>query len=141
MKLGIPGALVGGLLAALVGAAIWAAVTVTTQYQIGFMAIGVGIFAGLGVRYLGGGSGSTYGVLGAVFALIGCALGNILSAIAFIAANDGAPFMEALGQFDWSRSIDLLTATSSPMDFVFYAIAVYEGFKFGPVAEDVPVAD
>ena len=141
MKLGIPGALVGGLLAALIGAAIWAAVTVTTHYQIGFMAIGVGILAGLGVRYLGGGSGSTYGVLGAVFALIGCALGNILSAIAFIAANDGAPFMEALGQFDWSRSIDLLTATSSPMDFVFYAIAVYEGFKFGPVAEDVPVAD
>lgn len=138
MKLGIPGALVGGLLAALIGAAIWAAVTVITNFQIGFMAIGVGILAGLGVRHLGGGSGPIYGILGAVFALIGCALGNILTAIGFIAADQGVAFMEALSGFDWSLSLDLLTATSSAMDFVFYAIAVYEGFKFAPVPTDAP---
>jgi hypothetical protein len=141
MRLGIPGALIGGLTAAVVGAAIWAAITVTTQFQIGFMAIGVGILAGLAVRYFGGGSGPVFGILGALFALVGCALGNLLSGISFIATEEGLPFFEALSQFDWSQSLDLLSAMTSAMDFVFYAIAVYEGFKFGPVPDESAVTD
>ena len=39
-------AIVGGLLATLISAIIWAVVTVATQYQIGYMAIGVGLFVG-----------------------------------------------------------------------------------------------
>ena len=38
---------VGGLLAALLGAGIWAGVTVATEYQIGWMAVGIGFLVGL----------------------------------------------------------------------------------------------
>lgn len=136
MKFGIPGAVVGGLVAALVGAAIWAAVTVSTGYQIGWMAVGVGFLVGFVVRLTGGGSSTIYGVVGAVFALLGCALGNLFSGIGFIAAEQQTGFMEALGAFDWSKSIDLLTAMSSPMDLLFYGIALYEGFKFGRAPDE-----
>ena len=46
----LPPGVVAGLGAAIVGAAIWAAITAATDYQIGFMAIGVGFLAGFAVR-------------------------------------------------------------------------------------------
>ena len=49
-------ALIGGVVAALVGAALWAVITVTTGYQIGFMAIGVGFLVGLTVGHVGKGT-------------------------------------------------------------------------------------
>ncbi|MFZ5951772.1 MAG: hypothetical protein ACOYXC_13765, partial [Candidatus Rifleibacteriota bacterium] len=44
-----------GLVAALISAVIWAVVTYATNYQIGWMAIGVGVFVGLAVRQFGKG--------------------------------------------------------------------------------------
>ena len=58
--------LVGGAGAALLGAVIWAAVTVMTGYQIGWMAVGVGFLAGYGVRKFGQGVDTIFGVVGAV---------------------------------------------------------------------------
>ena len=44
-----------GLVASVVGAAVWAVVTIATEYQIGFMAIGVGYLVGIAVRIGGKG--------------------------------------------------------------------------------------
>jgi hypothetical protein len=44
-----------GLAAAILGAIIWAVVTVTTKYQIGYMAIGVGALVGFALRIGKGG--------------------------------------------------------------------------------------
>ena len=73
------GAIIGGLLGAVIGAGAWAGITIATQYQIGFMAIGVGILVGWLVRKLGHGMTPAYGVIGAVFALLGCLAGNLLT--------------------------------------------------------------
>jgi hypothetical protein len=67
-----------GLAAAIVGAVIWAVITVTTDHQIGWMALGVGALVGFALRI--GNGGKAFGILGALFALFGCVLGNYFSA-------------------------------------------------------------
>jgi len=49
-----------GLAAAIVGAIIWAVVTVTAKYQIGWMAVGVGAFVGFALRIGNGGKLSAF---------------------------------------------------------------------------------
>ena len=127
----LPAAIVGGLVAALVGALVWALVTVTTKFQIGFMAVGVGFLVAWAVRTLGKGRTQLFGIVGGVFALLGCILGNLLSACGFIAADRGQPVvsvaLKVLG--DPSLAMSLLQASFNGMDLLFYAIAVYEGYK------------
>jgi hypothetical protein len=59
------GGFLAGAVAALVGAGVWALVTVLTGYQIGFMAIGVGFLVGLAVQFAGKGINKIFGVMGA----------------------------------------------------------------------------
>jgi hypothetical protein len=115
--------------AAVAGAAAWAAITVVTEYQIGFMAIGVGFLVGYAVRIAGKGVSTPFGVVGAVFSLIGCGLGNLLTVSAFIAADEGVGIFEVLAQLDLDATMELMVATFSPIDLLFYAIAVYYGYS------------
>jgi hypothetical protein len=124
----IPGIL-AGLAAALVGAVIWAVITVTTKYQIGFMAIGVGFLVGYAVRTVGRGSGKEFGIAGAVLALLGCVLGNLLSACGFIAHENSLSVWAVISSLNLQAMADIIGATFDGMDLLFYAIAIYEGFK------------
>ncbi|WDI43251.1 hypothetical protein [Bremerella sp. P1] len=132
----LPLAIIGGAIAAVVGAAIWATVTLLTGYQIGFMAIGVGFLVGIAVRLAGQGGSPAFGVVGALFALFGCVLGNFLTVIGVIADGAGVGFFEALISFNYAHTFEVLYATFSPMDLLFYGIAIYEGFKFGTMEEE-----
>lgn len=125
-------ALIGGFLASVVAALIWALITYVTHFQIGFMAIGVGILVGFAVKYFGNGMSSTFGVVGAVFSLFGCLLGNILTAIIGASLSDGIPILTIVSAFVTSPGIiiEILKETFSPIDLLFYGIAVYEGFRF-----------
>ena len=118
-----------GLVAALVGAAAWAGITVATGYQIGFMAIGVGILVGYAVRVAGKGVTSLFGVVGAALSLLGCALGNLLAVTAIAAANDGVSLLDALPQLTPQLVQELMVTFFSPMDLLFYGIALYEGYR------------
>ena len=118
-----------GAAAALAGAATWAAITVATEYQIGFMAVGVGFLVGYAVRIAGKGISMPFGVVGAVFSLIGCGVGNLLTVSAFIAADEGVGIFEVLGQLDLTTIQEIMIATFSPIDLLFYAIAVYYGYS------------
>jgi len=125
----LPLALVAGAGAAIVGAAVWAGVTVATEYQIGFMAIGIGFLVGFAVRSLGKGITSTFGLLGATLSLLGCALGNLLTVTAIVAKQEGVAFLDALSQLDAELAAKLMGAFFSPMDLLFYLIALYYGYK------------
>jgi hypothetical protein len=124
-------AVLAGFFAALVGAVLWAVITVALKAQIGFMAIGVGLLVAWAVRTLGKGSSPTYGVIGAVFALFGCVLGNLLAACGFLATGQGAPLGGVTLRVLSSPSLafGLLQATFNAMDVLFDAIAAYEGYK------------
>ncbi len=122
-------AVAAGLAAALVGAALWAGVTLASGYQIGFMAVGVGFLVGLVVRVAGKGISPPFGVVGAVCSLLGCALGNLLAVVAIVADSEGVPFGSVLGQLSSDVIAELMVATFNPMDLLFYGIAIYEGYR------------
>jgi hypothetical protein len=118
-----------GAVAALAGAALWAVITVFTGYQIGFMAVGIGFLVGWAVRAAGKGVDKSFGIAGAVLALLGCLVGNLLAMVGFVARQEGIPFFDLLSRLDVSVAIELMKASFSPIDLLFYGIAVYEGYR------------
>ena len=94
------------------------------------MAVGVGILVGFAVRIAGKGLDQSYGIVGAALALLGCALGNILTYTYFIAVDEGVAFMDIFSQLTVGITISLLGATFEAMDVLFYGLAVYCGYKY-----------
>ncbi len=127
-----------GFVASLTGAGVWALVTVVTEYQIGWMAVGIGVLVGFSIRLAGKGIDQTFGIAGAALALIGCVVGNVLTMTYFIAANEGMSFMDILVQLDIAITYELLASTFEIIDVLFYGMAVYFGYKyaFRQVSED-----
>ena len=125
----LPLAIGFGFFAMLAGALLWAAITVVTEYQIGYMAIAIGFLVGFAIRYGGKGFDQIFGISGAVLSLIGCALGNLLSTVGFIGNENGISYFEVLEQLDMALVSELMTITFSPMDILFYGIALYYGYK------------
>jgi antitoxin component YwqK of YwqJK toxin-antitoxin module len=120
---------VGGLAAAIVAALLWALITVSTTYQIGYMAIGVGLFVGVGVRIFGAGVDEYFGIVAAGLALFGCALGNVLSQLAFAANEQAMSYWEALGYLNIDLITTLLKDGFHPMDLLFYGLAVSAAYR------------
>jgi len=121
---------VGGVVAAAIGAGIWAIITALTNFQIGWMAVGVGFLVGHAVRISGKGIDKTFGAVGAVLSLLGCVLGNLLTACILISKHEHIPFLQLLPRLNPQIAIELIRATFHPMDLLFYGIAVYEGYRF-----------
>lgn len=127
----LPLAILAGLAASIIAAVIWAAITYATNFQIGFMAIGVGFLVGYTVNYFGKGFSVSFGIVGASFALFGCLAGNLLTS--FIALSQLEESSAAIVLFAFLASpgiiVDIMKETFSPIDLLFYAIAIYEGYK------------
>jgi len=119
-----------GLAASLAGAGIWAAVTIVTEYQIGWIAIGIGFVVGYAVRLAGKGLDQTFGIVGGALALVGCALGNVIIITYYVALSENSAFMDIFTQLDLAITFDMLTSTFEIMDVVFYGIAIYFGYKY-----------
>jgi hypothetical protein len=124
-----------GLAAAIIGAIIWAVVTVTANAQIGWMALGVGAFVGFALRI--GNGGKLYGILGAFLALFGCILGNYLSLVAFASAEQQVPFFTMLNHADPAKVISAMWEDFVSASVLFYAIAAYEGYKFSAIRPSI----
>lgn len=122
--------IVGGLIAAVIGAAIWAAVTVITDFQIGWMAVGIGFLVGYAVRITGKGISKSFGYVGAILALASCFAGNLFSICAIISKQEAIPFFHLVTRLNPQIILDIMKTTFSPIDLLFYGIAVYEGYRF-----------
>jgi antitoxin component YwqK of YwqJK toxin-antitoxin module len=123
-------AIIGGVLATLASAVIWAAVTVATGMQIGYMAIGVGLAVGYTIQFFGAGIDKKFGYFGAALSLLGCLLGNLLSQVGFIANQESLGYFETLTYLNPALILSIFVESFSPMDLLFYGIATYEGYKF-----------
>lgn len=121
---------VTGFIAAMIGAGIWAGVSVATEYQIGWMAVGIGFMVGFAVRYAGKGITPVFGTVSAVMSLLGCAVGNLLTYTWFIAISEGMAFMDVASQLNFSIVMDIMTSTFAFMDILFYGLAAYFGYKY-----------
>lgn len=126
-----------GLVAALAGAAAWAVLTAVTNYKLGLVAVGIGLLVGYAMAR----SGSTDSRLpyaGAVVALLGCFVGDVLTDAHGLATAVNALGGDQVSMFTVLRKMledprffgDVYKAGFRGMDVLFYAIAAYEGFKF-----------
>jgi hypothetical protein len=70
-------AIVAGLLAALLGAGIWAAVVKMTEYEVGWVAWGVGALVGFAMSKFTEQRSVQLGVYAAVLAVLGLAIGKV----------------------------------------------------------------
>lgn len=120
---------VGGLVAVVISAILWAVISVIFGSQSAYMAIGVGFLVGTGVRLAGRGIDPPFGIVGAVLALFGCVLGNLLASAIFIARAFELTFMQVVGTMNLAIIIDVLRATFSPIDLLFYGLALYVGYR------------
>jgi hypothetical protein len=123
--------LIGGFIAMLVSAIVWGAVTYFTEYQIGWLAVGVGFLVGVAIKFFGRGKTLIFGISGATLALIGCLLGNLMFYAGIIAREQSSSFLEVFFFFlvTPAAAIEVFTIASGFMDLVFYALAAYAGFS------------
>lgn len=121
---------IGGGVAMLVGAILWGVITYVTEYQIGYMAIGVGFLVGIAVRFFGKGKTPIYGISSAALALLGCVLGNLFFYSGFIAREEGVAFLEVFFFFLFSPVdlIELFVIAFDFMDILFYVLAAWVGY-------------
>lgn len=123
--------LLGGGFAMLVGAIVWGAITYFTEYQIGWLAIGVGFLVGIAIKFFGRGKSMLFGISGAILALIGCLLGNLIFYSGIIAREEGASFLNVFFFLlvNPAAIIEVFTIAFDFMDLIFYALAAYAGFS------------
>lgn len=123
--------LIGGGIAMLVSAIVWGAITYFTEYQIGWMAIGVGFLVGIAVKFFGRGKSMIFGISSAVLALVGCILGNLIFYSGVIAREESASFLQVffLLLLSPAAAIEVFTIAFGFMDILFYGLAAYAGFS------------
>lgn len=122
--------IVAGILSSIVGAGLWATITILTDYQIGWIAIGIGYVVGFSIRLAGKGIDPVFGIAGGFLSIVGCALGNLGIISYYVAAQEGMPLLDLLSQLNPQIAFAMLASTFEVMDAVFYAIAAYFGYKY-----------
>jgi hypothetical protein len=126
LALGILGGGAGGFL----GAVAWALFTYYTEYQIGWLAIGIAFLVGFGFSRLGRGFERVFGILGGLTALLSVLLGNFLASLGFLAKAFEVSYFEMLLGFNYAMFFELMAETFHPMDLLFYGMAVYFGYRY-----------
>jgi uncharacterized membrane protein YsdA (DUF1294 family) len=121
--------LAGGAVGALIGAVLWAAITAASHFQIGFMAVGVGLLTGYGVRTLGKGIDPIFGYAGAVLSLLGCVAGNILAVMIVVSTQQHIPFAALASHMTPQLAWRMLAADFNVIDVVFYGLGLYYGYR------------
>ncbi len=125
------GGFIAGIIGALVGAGIWAAATVMTEYQIGFLAIGIGFLVGWLVNLVGKGVTPMFGVMAAILSLLGCVVGSLFILVHSISVQNGTDHLTALANLDLDFAAQRMKDTFRPMDLLFYALAAMQGYRSG----------
>src|SRR5688500_564986 len=78
-------AVAGGLLAAIVGGAVWGLIVILSDYEVGFVAWGIGFLAGFLVgRFAGWRKGASLQVIAIGSSLVGIVLGKYIAYVYFI---------------------------------------------------------
>ena len=117
-------------LAALVSTILWVVITATTKFQIGWMAVGIGFLVGICISHFGKNVETKYAVVGAIFAVLACVFGNIFAQCALAAEHEHVPFLGVLSHLTPSLATEILKEGFSPMDLLFYGLAIWAGYKY-----------
>ena len=138
----VPGAIGGGVGGAMIGAAIWWGLIRMTGYELGLVAIGVGVLAGLGVVKFGG-RGATMQIIGGLCAILGITVGKIAfyyvgfdeSVAQELMKESGVSLEQARQAIQMARDagvLDLgtyLKESMTAMSVIMIAFGLFEGWR------------
>ena len=128
-------AAVAGVVAAAAGAGVWYGIVVATDTMLGIVAIGVGFLVGKAVWFGAGKQGAAgLQIMGAVLALLAIIAGDYLTLNHWIRQSEELSFT---GWLTLTQFIEIYKSYlgETPMTFLFYGIAIYEGYIL-PKGED-----
>jgi prepilin signal peptidase PulO-like enzyme (type II secretory pathway) len=112
-------ALLGGLLAMILAAFLWTAVSLLFKYQISYMAAALGFAVAYAVRFFGAGISLRFRILSAILALLGTFLGNVLTEFTFYAQNEGLSIWGAMRQFTVLEVANFFLENTTLIDLFF----------------------
>jgi len=124
-----PLAVVSGCVAGVVSAILWAVISVSTGYQVGWVAIGVGFLVGFAIKYTGKGVEKRFGILGAITAGAAVFVGQVLMVYGFLAQEAEVGFFAVFGEVSLDDAVAILKQSMNGIDLLFYGIAIWEGYK------------
>jgi len=124
-------AFAAAVVAALVGGAIWGGIVLLTEYEVGFMATGIGLLSGYAVTFFSEKKGPPLQVIAVLSALGGILAGKyftfFLSLKDFIKAEYGAAAASQVGIFsgDVARIFrEAISDLFSPYDLLWIVLAI-----------------
>lgn len=128
---GLSVALAGGVTAALAAALVWALMTMATGFHAGWMALGVGLLVGGTVRTIGRGADKSFGYLGAAVSVLGCFVGDLLSACALVAGQESLAPLTVMTYICRKPAMipNALIATFQFADLLFWAVGAYAAYR------------
>lgn len=134
-------AIAAGLVAAVVGGVIWGLIVKLSDYEVGFVAWGIGFIAGTAVVLASRGArGPRLQVVAVVSALLGVLLGKYLS-YAFVVQEEAKSFGESIGLFSGdmvSFFRDDLDVVFGLFDLLWVGLAVFTAWRIPQVEEPEP---
>ncbi len=126
--------LLGGLIAAVVGGAIWGAIAIWTGYEIGYVAWGVGVLCGLGVVMMSQGKrGMPLQIVAVAASVLGILIGKYVAFYDIVkdvvAKESGA---EAVSMFSMNMVQffeENLTTMARGFDALWIVLAIYTAWS------------
>ena len=118
-------AVLGAFIGAAIGATLWAVIALTTGYELGYVAWGIGALVGFGSAYFKG-EGTAMGVICAFLALAAIFMGKVV-----VVGQMAEKEVDKIMQQECSRQVydqhkqeaDALAAIASPEDYPQYMIS------------------
>jgi hypothetical protein len=128
----------GALVAAVVGGVAWGLIVKLSDYEVGFVAWGIGFLVGTAVVLAtSGAKGRQFQVIAVAFALVGILIGKYLG-FALIVQEDAESFGASIGLFssDMFRLFrEELDAVFGLFDLLWVGLAVFSAWRI-PQVED-----
>jgi hypothetical protein len=130
-------ALLGGLIAAVIGGAVWGGIVIWTGYEIGYVAWGVGLLCGMGVVMLSQGKrGMPLQLIAVVSSVLGILIGKYMAFFdavkAVVIQDQGAEAAEAMSMFSLGGIqffAENITSLASGFDALWMVLAVYTAWS------------
>lgn len=131
VKIGMP--IIGGLIAAILGGVVWAAVAAMTEYEVGLIAILIGVLCGYAVVLFSNKQIATvHKIIAVVFSLIGILLGKYLTVVYFTAQLYTDMSMMNLvfnGEMISAFAETFTEYFSEPIDLLFVILAIVSAWQ------------
>jgi acyl carrier protein len=91
-------AIASGAVAAIIGGIIWGLIVIATDYEIGYMATGIGLLTGFAVVFFSGKKGLILQIIAVVSALVGIVVGKYITFYAILKDYVASEYGQAAAQ-------------------------------------------